>query len=124
GWRHLAVERHAQRHVRAAPAVRRPAPHAAEQRVARDAELAQRRGKERVVLEAVAAASFVEKLALEIADGETDAASGLNREVLEEERLTVRAMQPPQRIERGARGRAVLSQPLQIIVESHVRRSS
>ena len=121
GEPHLAVERHAQHHVRAAPAVRRAAPHTAEERVGGNPELAQGRREQRVVLEAVAAAPLVEELALEIAEREADAPAGLNRQVLEEERLAVRAVQAPERV--GVRlRRRVLSNPRQVLVDPHLTR--
>jgi hypothetical protein len=50
--------------------------HAPEQRRAGEADLGQRRCEQRVVLEAVAAAPLVEKLALEIFEPEPDRAAG------------------------------------------------
>jgi hypothetical protein len=67
--------------------VRRSAADAGEQRVGGHAQLAQRGGKQRVVLEAIAAATPIKELLLEIAERKGDPASGLDREVLEQERL-------------------------------------
>ena len=101
--------------------MRRTSAHASEQRGAVDADLAQRGREQRVVLEAVAAAPLVEELALEIAEREADAPAGLNRQVLEEERLAVRAVQAPERV--GVRlRRRVLSNPRQVLVDPHLTR--
>ena len=62
-------------------------------------DLGQRRREQRVVLEAGAAAPFVEKLALEIGKPEPDRAARLNRQVLEQERLAMREVQAAQRVE-------------------------
>jgi len=78
--------------------MRRTSAHAAEKRRAGEIDLAQRRGEQAVVLEAVAAAPFVEKLPLQIADRERNPAARLNGEVVEQERLVVRAVQALQRV--------------------------
>ena len=85
----------------ARPALRWPAPHASEQRDRFQADLAQDLREQRVLLEAVAAAPLVKKLPFEIAKSQADLAAGLNRQVLEEERLAVREMEPAQRLDVG-----------------------
>ena len=115
----LAADRHAQHHVRPRPALRRSSAHAAEQRRGFEAGVAQRGGEQRVVLEAIAAASGVQELALQVGKREADAGPRLNRQVLEQERFAVRPVQPAQRVDGGV-GRGRQADTPQVVVESHV----
>src|ERR1041384_7572275 len=106
--------------MRPAPPFRRTSPHSAEQGRRPEPDVAERRGEEGVVLEAVAAAPLVEELALEIVEADADSAAGLDREVLEQERLAVRAVDP---FEGGGvrfHGSAD-ADPLQVFSQAHSR---
>src|SRR5207253_194195 len=58
----LTIDHDAQQHVRAYPSFRRTAAHAAEEQADVVVEVAKRRGQQRVVLEAVAAAALIDEL--------------------------------------------------------------
>jgi hypothetical protein len=104
--------------VRPAPALRRTAADAAEQRRRHEPDLAERGGEQRVVLEAVAAAPFVEKLPLEIGEAEPNRTAQLNRDVLEEKRLAMREMQPPKRLQ-IRRDRRRHTNASEVILQAH-----
>jgi len=72
------------------------------------------------VLETVAAAPLVQKLALEIGQRQADAAPGLDRQVLEEKGLAVREVQAAKRVDGGV-GWGGLADAAEIVVESHCR---
>src|SRR5438067_119058 len=82
---------------------------------------AARRRTARTDRPAVAGARLVAELALEIAGREAGAPAGLHRQVPEEARLAVGAVQAPERV--GVRlSRRVLSNPRQVLVDPHLTR--
>src|ERR1700730_5801430 len=84
-----AVDRQAQHHMRAHPAIGRAVAHPRQKRRDGEPQVTKRRREQRVVLEAIAATSLVEELPLEVAERQADSPALLNREVFESKLLPV-----------------------------------
>src|SRR5207253_292476 len=114
----LTIDHDAQQHVRAYPSFRRTAAHAAEEQADVVVEVAKRRGQQRVVLEAVAAAALIDELPFQRVEREVHAAPGLDVDVVEEERAPVGAVDAPQRAGIGAL-RLLFLDSVQVAGEPH-----
>src|SRR5262249_30494132 len=110
--------RNLQHHVRPGPPFRRSAAHATEQRDRVESEVAQGARKQGVVLEAVAAAALVDELALDRVERDADGAASLDRDIVEQKRLTMRDVQAAERLSRRRQARGD-ADAAEIIVQTH-----